>query len=96
MILHTLNAPPSSNVFSECLSLLQPGDALLLMGDGVYAALSDTSSCSALVASGADIYALVDDARAAGVLDRIEHATALDMDGFVELSERFERQLGWY
>ncbi|MBP6724956.1 MAG: hypothetical protein KA137_08950, partial [Halioglobus sp.] len=48
MTLHTLNASPASAVFADCLRLLAPGDALLLLGDGVYAALEGTAARSAL------------------------------------------------
>ena len=40
MILHTLNASPSSAAFTDCVSIMAKGDALVLMGDGVYAALA--------------------------------------------------------
>jgi tRNA 2-thiouridine synthesizing protein B len=96
VILHTLNASPASAAFSECLALLEPGDAVLLLGDGVYAALAGTASCTALEATGAEIFVLESDARAAGLLGRLQNADVLDMDGFVALSERLERQMSWY
>jgi tRNA 2-thiouridine synthesizing protein B len=96
VILHTLNASPASASFADCLSLLAPGDALLLHGDGVYAALAGTSAAKSLLASCAALYILVDDARAAGVLDRAIPLTAVDINDFVALTERFPRQLAWY
>jgi len=66
------------------------------MGDGVYAALANTAYCRALEETGAEIFVLENDARAAGVLGRLQSAGVLDMDGFVALSERFERQMPWY
>ncbi len=96
MILHTLNASPGNSAFSDCLRVLAPGDALLLMGDGVYAAIADTDASAALQASGAGIYVLGPDAAAAGVNKLIEGATRVDINGFVELTERFPRQQAWY
>ncbi len=96
MILHTLNASPASASFADCLSLLAPGDALLLHGDGVYAALAGTSAGESLLASGASLYLLEDDALAAGILSRTIAITPIDMTDFVELTERFPRQLAWY
>ena len=96
MTLHTLNASPASAAFADCLRLLAAGDALLLLGDGVYAALEGTEPRRALDASGALLHLLQPDAAAAGVLGRIGSAAVVDMDGFVELSERFVRQLAWY
>jgi tRNA 2-thiouridine synthesizing protein B len=96
MTLHTLNASPASAAFADCLRLIAPGDALLLLGDGVYAALAGTGPCRALDASGAQLYILGEDAAAAGVLAHIGSAAVVDIDGFVALSERFSRQLAWY
>ena len=97
MILHTLNAPPGRAAFTDCLRLIAAGDALLLMGDGVYAAIAQTDAGTALQASGAEIYVLAADATAAGVNSLlIEEATRVDMDGFVALTERFPRQQAWY
>ena len=96
MILHTLNASPASAALRDCLAVVQAGDALLLLGDGVYAAMAGTDTSARLNASGAEVYVLEPDAMAAGILDRIAAANVVDMNGFVELSERFPRQQAWY
>ena len=96
MVLHTLNATPTSAAFSDCLRLLGADDELLLMGDGVYAALADTESCEALIDRDASVYLLDSDVGAAGIGERLGTGTVIDMAGFVELTERFERQLAWY
>ncbi len=96
MTLHTLNCSPGSSAFADCLRFIAPGDALLLMGDGVYCAMEDTGSGRELQACGAALYVLGNDAAAAGVLARIGDITVIDMDGFVSLSEQFPRQLAWY
>jgi tRNA 2-thiouridine synthesizing protein B len=96
MVLHTLNASPSSRAFAECLRLLVPGDSLLLLGDGVYAALAGTPSRAQLEASGADLKVLYPDAAAAGILAQLGDVQTVDMAGFVALSERCPRQLAWY
>ncbi len=96
MILHTLNASPSSAAFADCLRLISPGDALLLLGDGVYAALPGTPARLALDDSAVQLYVLHDDAAAAGILGRIDSAHLIDIQGFVELTERFSRQMAWY
>ena len=96
MILHTLNASPASAAFAECLGMLGNEDAVLLMGDGVYAALPDSGHFAALQARGAGIYLLQADAAAAGLQDAPGDVQIIDMDGFVALTERFPRQLAWY
>lgn len=96
MVLHTLSASPASAAFADCARLLTGGDALVLMGDGVYAALAGTAPLEALRKSGAEIYLLAADAAAAGIQHAPPGVDAIDMDGFVALSERFARQLAWY
>jgi tRNA 2-thiouridine synthesizing protein B len=96
MILHTLNAPPSSSAFNDCLRLAQSTDALVLLGDGVYAALTGTEALSAIQASGAELYLLQRDAVAAGITGAAPDVTAITMDELVALTERFPRQQAWY
>ena len=97
MILHTLNTGPQESAFQDCLRIAMAGDAILLMGDGVYGALKSTDACSELLKTGAEIYILRADAQAAGILGQLDHEVeSVDMDGFVTLSERFPRQLAWY
>lgn len=95
MILHTLNALPTSQAFADCLRAVAPGDALLLLGDGVYAALPGTGAWTTLGASGVALYVLLTDAEAAGVVPASPIET-VDMDGFVALSEQYPRQQAWY
>lgn len=95
--MHTLNASPRSAAFNDCLRVIAQDDALLLIGDGVYAAKAKADTGAApLLASGAEIYVLAADAKAAGISDFIEGTTCVDMGGFVALSERFPRQQAWY
>lgn len=96
MLLHTLNASPSSSAFADCLQLLGPGDAIVLMGDGVYGALGGTQAAAGLEASGAELYLLRPDTSAAGVQPPEDCFQIIDFEGLVVLTERFERQLAWY
>jgi tRNA 2-thiouridine synthesizing protein B len=97
VILHTLNTGPRESAFHDCLRIATAGDAILLMGAGVYGALRSTDACSQLLKTGAEVYLLRDDAQAAGILGQLDdQIQSVDMDGFVTLSERFPRQLAWY
>lgn len=97
MILHTLNVGPDTAAFTECLRMTASGDALLLTGDGVYSTILGTAACKLLLESGAELYVLEPDARAAGIQKKIcDQVISVDYDGFVALSERFTRQLAWY
>ncbi|MEJ2533873.1 MAG: sulfurtransferase complex subunit TusB [Halioglobus sp.] len=86
MILHTLATTPGRDAFDNCLAILSPEDAVVLLGDGVYAGIRKTEACKRLRA----------DALAAGLIERLGPITVVDMEGFVSLTERYPRQLGWY
>ena len=95
MILHTLNALPDTQAFSSCLSILSAEDTLLLLGDGVYAALPEP--LAVLERSGAAICALKSDVAAAGLTDVLPaHIRQVDYDEFVALTEKYPRQQAWY
>jgi sulfur relay protein TusB/DsrH len=97
VILHTVNANPHSQAYTDFLRLASAGDAVLLTGDGVYAALDNTAPCEALLACDAELFALEPDARAAGIIERLSARVQLaSFDDFAGLTERFERQLAWY
>ena len=96
MILHTLNAAPTSAAYRDCLGLLGEEDALVLMGDGVYAALENTASLQALLDAPAQLYILAADAHLAGVPLPGQGVRSIDMDGLVALTEQFPRQQAWY
>lgn len=96
MILHTLNASPAQPAFADCVAVMQPGDAVVLMGDGVYAALGGTAALEKLQSKGAELYLLGTDALVAGVTAAARTVNVIDMDGLVALTERFPRQQAWY
>lgn len=96
MILHTLNCNDSSESFRDCLRTAQAGDAILLLGDGVYGALANSESAQALRDCPAKVMALDTDVLAAGLETRLGSTPLVDMDAFVALSEYYPRQLAWY
>lgn len=96
MVLHTLNAAPSSAAYRDCLKVVQRGDAVVLLGDGVYATLDGTEACSELQSKEVELFMLEADALLAGIPTPAENITSIDMDGLVALTERFPRQLAWY
>ena len=97
MTLHTLNCPPGHRQSEACLEALAPGDALLLLGDGVYHALGGSEAAGRLAQVPCPVCVLEAEARAAGLLARLADAvTVIDEDGFVALTEDHPRQLAWY
>ncbi len=96
MILHTLNASADAAAFRDCLAAAASSDAIVLMGDGVYAALPGTASATALADCPARVLALDTDVLAAGLEQRLGAFQQVDMDGLVALSEYYPRQVAWY
>ena len=96
MVLHTLSAPPRTAAFDDCLATAGAGDTIVLLGDGVYAALPGSAALLRLLDHGARICVLAADARALGVTGLPPAITAIDMAGLVALTETCPRQLAWY
>lgn len=99
--LHTVNKSPFSHTtLASCLGVCQPGDALLLIEDGVYGALASSPHAEQLRRArdaGVRLYALDSDLSARGLsgqqMDGIE---LTDYAGFVRLSAQQQRTQSWY
>ena len=89
-MLHIVNKSPyERNALEACLRLAQPGSALLLIEDGVYAATRGCAAEAGLKEAMARIkvYALKPDLEARGVAGRVMDGIQLvDYGGFVELA----------
>lgn len=96
MILHTLSALPDSAAFSDCLNSAGSSDAILLLGSGVYCALPGTTAIQKLYDTGAQLFVLEEHTQQAGVHPQNETVSVIDMAGFVELTERYSRQVAWH
>ena len=93
--LHTLNKSPTGDALASCLRCLGPGDRLLLLEDGVYAACAPY--VSALTDSGCHVYVLQADAEARGIAERLDKGVqATDYPGFVELAAASDSVQSWY
>ncbi len=98
--LYTVNKSPfETNSFASCLKFSSAGAAILLLEDGVYAALKGTAVEADVKAAMADkkVYALVHDVKARGfaedrVIDGIE---LVDYAGFVDLAETNDKVQAW-
>ncbi len=100
MMLHTVNKSPfERNSLQSCLRVATNGSAVLLIEDGVYAAMSDTES-AALVTEAAkrlSLYALGPDIKARGIDEnRIAAGIQLvDYGGFVDLAAEHKTVQAW-
>jgi len=97
-MLHTINKSPYSNrCLAECLRVCSADDAILLIEDGVYAALAGNDWIKQLLAKTTAVYALQADAAARGLADRIAtEVKAVDYAGFVQLCCEQPSMLAWY
>jgi len=89
-MLHIVNKSPyERNALESCLRLAQPGSALLLIEDGVYAATRGNAAEARLRDAMArlKVYALKPDLEARGVAARVmEGIELVDYGGFVDLA----------
>lgn len=96
MILHLLSRSPfTSSCLEDCMRLAAEGDQLLLLGDGVYAALNAGTPLHNHPF--AAIYALTDDVGSRGLpLPLPMGVEKVDYDRFVSLCCEAGRILSWY
>lgn len=97
-MLHTINkAPHSSNAFDACLRICGGEAAILLIEDGVLAALADSEAAARLCATTNRVYVLLPDAAARGLDGRIASGiTGVDYAGFVQLCCEHSSVQSWY
>lgn len=84
--LHTVNKSPfDQRTLHACIDVCQPGDAILLIEDGVYGALHASPEADALqrlMGSGVEVFALKHDLQARGLLERT--ADTIQVVGYTE------------
>lgn len=98
--LHTVNKSPfSTQSLLSCLNHCKPGDAVLMIEDGVYGGLSGTGLSDAVKASaaGVSLYVLRADVAARGIEEErlLGEVSGVDYDGFVDLVTQHDRTQAW-
>jgi tRNA 2-thiouridine synthesizing protein B len=98
-MLHTVNKSPTErNAFDSCLEHVRKGSAILLIEDGVYAAVKGTASARRLAETMKTIpvYALQPDVEARGMQNRVLDGVKLvDYGGFVDLVAEHPSVQAW-
>ncbi len=99
-MLHTVNKSPfEKTALDSCLRLATAGSAVLLIEDGVYAALQGTSISQEITEKMKDIsfYVLSSDVDARGLSDKplIDGIRSVDYGGFVDLVTEHEASTAW-
>jgi tRNA 2-thiouridine synthesizing protein B len=98
--LHTINKSPfERSAFISALNHLRPGDALLMIEDGVVGAHKASAFADVLAKAAKDcsIYVLGPDLMARGMNERdvIPGAMLVDYAGFVDLVTSHDRAQAW-
>jgi tRNA 2-thiouridine synthesizing protein B len=98
-MLHIVNKSPFEKTsLDSCLRIAQPGHALLLIEDAVYAAAKGSAlePRIRLAAQTLEVYALTPDLEARGMKDAaIEGVHLIDYPGFVDLVAAHESVQSW-
>jgi len=98
-MLHIVNKSPfQTSTLESCLRMAQPGSALLLIEDGVYAATLGSAAEAAVRQACATlkVYALQPDLDARGMTSKlIDGVTLLGYDGFVDLTVEYKTSHSW-
>ena len=98
--LHTVNkSPHDRNSLESCVRLAVKGSAVLLIEDGVYGAIKNTSK-SGLVSEAlgkVEVFVLGPDLNARGIAQDklIDGIKVVDYDGFVDLVEKHGSSQAW-
>ncbi|MDH4052544.1 MAG: sulfurtransferase complex subunit TusB [Rubrivivax sp.] len=96
-MLHIVNkSPTQTTALASCLRLAQPGAALLLTEDAVYAATAAGAHALGDALTTLKVYALRPDLEARGMADRMaEGVTPVDYAGFVDLVVEHSSNQSW-
>ncbi len=99
-MLHTVNKSPfEKDSLNACLRLAKAGSAILLIEDGVYAAIKGTAVEDKVKAAVGDkkVFALGPDIKARGLDEGqvIDGITVVDYSGFVDLATENDKVQAW-
>ena len=96
MMLHIVNQSPlTSPALADCLHVVQPGDALLLIEDAVFAVLDETHQQLVNLLPEVKVMLLSNDVLARGLKKKITTLPTINYVQFVELTEQYYPSLSW-
>jgi tRNA 2-thiouridine synthesizing protein B len=100
-MLHIINKSPSErSSLASCLRLAEKGSSILLIEDGVYAAMANSSFSDQVLSRQNDFkfYVLHADLQARGLSDvaLIESVTPVDYERFVDLVIEHRASQSWF
>jgi tRNA 2-thiouridine synthesizing protein B len=95
-MLHLVNKSPyERNSLDTCVGYVRDGDSLLLIEDGVFAAMKGGKACEKL--AGLDVAVLGEDLKARGISEEklVDGVTVIDYAGFVDLTVAKDNVQSW-
>lgn len=93
--LHTVNKSPDSNLLASCIAVINNGDSILFIEDGIYycGLAADTHSIDDTI----KLYGLREDILARATLSKLNDRTeAIDTERFVELCCEHDKVVNWF
>ena len=93
--LHTISRSPRQGLLHDCLKLINPGDGILFIEDGVYHCCDDEAL--AMISRDNNLYGLREDLVARGLLEKQD--TRIEVVGyhkFVELTLQYKKTISWF
>jgi len=98
-MLHIINKSPfDTNALDSCLRMAQPGQAVLLIEDAVYAATQGSALTERMrqAAAKVSLFVLQPDLDARGMGTKVQDGiTPVDYAGFVDLVEKYPTSQSW-
>ncbi len=97
-VLHIINKSPfERSSLQTCLRLAKKGSGILLIEDGVYAAMNGGECKDEVVTATGEhkLYALQADLDARGIKNIIDGISLVDYDGFVKLTTEHDKVQSW-
>lgn len=95
-MLHTLMHSPAYSDLDSLLLLLNAEDDVLLMQDGVFAALNESQALARLLSTPATLWVLEEDLMARGLAEQTStKIQPVNYNGFVALTEKHSQQMTW-
>ncbi len=98
-LLHTVNKSPfERNAFEACLAHAKAGSSVLLIEDGIYAAVKGTAAAKKLgdAMKSVKVYVLTPDVETRGMSGRlIDGVQGVDYSGFVDLVTQHNAVESW-
>lgn len=93
--LHTINASPESSLLKSCLNVINAGDAILFIEDGVYYCASPIALEA--IDNTVKVYGLREDMLARATLGKTQDSIeAIDTARFVELCCEHDKVVSWF